>query len=588
MVLIVGLHWEKPQSLRRIARAATTASAVMSAYVLIQSTGTDWLPWAIYRAGRLGVKPIGTMGNSNFAGGYLGMCLPLFLYMTLTTTRLISRRILQALLVVDLLALWLTQARGGLVAAALGLATVGILYRDRFPRWTKTSVVVVGILGGLVVALAVWHPQAKPIPSVLSRPAILSSHNLTDRVRYWAAAWKIFLHHPVTGTGPDTYYMQYPLNRLPADAAQLGLTVTDKPHNIYFEYAANSGILGLFSYLGLVGLAIRYAFVRSKVIPEPERFLLVSFLGFLIAYLTQGFFSIDLPPLAAMGWVAIGGVAVLADPLITAAREKLEGQKRKSPNWKKAKTNKRMTEAELANRYHSVGGVPPAVHTISFVLVLGVLALGLRPLRADVKIKTAQDSLAKGRLELALSQAKSAIRLNPLDPVYRRVTGDILIRQARSAQDPQQRENRYRQAAKLFESSLKAQPGDPLGYVSSANMLSEWAAFDPRRFSQADAEWRALIAHDPVDWEPHSRYAKFLVSWADTKADTRARERAVRELLIVAAKRPPATDTWIRLGRAYLSLGDLDRARGALQTAQRIGPGNQEVRDLMAELDQHS
>src|SRR5438270_12667058 len=53
----------------------------------------------------------------------------------------------------------------------------------------------------------------------------------------------------------------------------------------------------------------------------PQRMLLLAFLAGTAAYLAQSIVSIDVPPLAASGWVGLAGLAALADPRIVAARE---------------------------------------------------------------------------------------------------------------------------------------------------------------------------------------------------------------------------------------------------------------------------
>src|SRR5207237_399606 len=65
------------------ARAATLAQLLPAGYVLIQKAGLDWIPWR--DSNNLPPTfPVGTMGNSNFAGGYLAVAAPLFAYVVLS------------------------------------------------------------------------------------------------------------------------------------------------------------------------------------------------------------------------------------------------------------------------------------------------------------------------------------------------------------------------------------------------------------------------------------------------------------------------------------------------------------------------
>ncbi|MGH9282685.1 MAG: O-antigen ligase family protein, partial [Acidimicrobiales bacterium] len=320
-MVIVGLYWRHPDAVGQLAWAVTAGTAVLVGYVLIQAAGLDWMGWTDPETGQPPSYPGGTIGNSNFAGGYLAIALPLVLYTALAPS---SRRVRTALLAVfglTALALWCTQTRGGMAGAAAATTTLALLYRHRIPRWLRRA--AAGGLAALALAtvLAVWHPGTDEPPGPLSTLHVFSSNTLSLRVNYWYAAGQIFADHPVLGTGPDTFFDHYTSHRLPEDGRQHGGVVPQKPHNIFFEYAANAGAAGLLTYLAMVGVALRAGWRRARRLAGRQRLLVACFVASLVAYLVQGFFSIDVPPLALMGWVCLGALAVLADPKLTAARQ---------------------------------------------------------------------------------------------------------------------------------------------------------------------------------------------------------------------------------------------------------------------------
>ncbi|MGI8426531.1 MAG: O-antigen ligase family protein [Actinomycetota bacterium] len=580
MLVIVGLHWERPEGLRRIVRALTAGSILTSVYVLIQASGTDWLPWA-----SKGAKPIGTMGNSNFSGGYLGICVPLVLYMALTTKQVLLRRFLQVAFVANLAAVWFAQARGGIVAATLGLATMAFAYRDRLPKWLKISAVTGALLVALLLALALWHPGSDKPPGFVAKAQVFDSKTLRDRTWYWAAAWNIFVDHPIVGAGPDTYYREYTKYRLPADGAELGLTITDKPHNIYFEYAASSGIIGLSAYLGLVGLAVFYGHRRSRHAEEPERLLLVAFLGSLVAYLSQGFFSIDVPPVAVMGWIALGGVAVLADPLLLKSRKSL--QSAKQPKWIAKRTKNRPRVQTSSARAVADGESSPMwLYAAAGVASAALLLTGLRPMIADVYAKSAEAKLRRGRTQAATTDASRATTLNPLEGNYLTLAADFAQQAERSSQKLGDKKRQLLRAIDGYERALQVKPGDPLASVAAASTHTELSKLDKGHFAVADAVWRRVVAMDPTDWAVHNQYARFLDLWAESTGEPSHRAKAVEQLIFVTRMRPKDIGHWMNLGQNYLSLGRIEKAKVAVRHALKIDPTSQPARDLLADLEQ--
>ena len=245
-------------------------------------------------------------------------------------------------------------------------------------------------MGVLLAVVVVVHPGMKQAPGLFSKAGAFSpfrTGTFQDRSYYWITGLRIFRHHPILGTGPDTYYANYPRFRLPADGAKLGLTITDKPHNIFVEYASNSGILGLGSYLALLGLTLWYGYRRIRDLQGTTRLLLAAFMTTLVAYMVNGFFSIDVPPIAVMGWVALAGIATLADPGAVVARERIEAARQAAPRYRTKKKKVPGTKAAPApyggTRVVRQSPLRWPVHAAAAVLAVVLVILGVRPFWAD-------------------------------------------------------------------------------------------------------------------------------------------------------------------------------------------------------------
>jgi O-antigen ligase len=106
------------------------------------------------------------------------------------------------------------------------------------------------------------------------------------------AALNVFADHPVLGVGPGRYQTDYSQ----AYANELGMrhfTTPRRAHNLYFEVAADTGILGLVTFLGVVGSTLvgLWRVRRRWMERRPEYAHLATALFLAVAgYMLSGFF----------------------------------------------------------------------------------------------------------------------------------------------------------------------------------------------------------------------------------------------------------------------------------------------------------
>lgn len=585
---IVGVYWERPGDLKEVARASAAASVLMAAYVLIQAAGLDWIEWRDASGGPPEF-PVGTMGNSNFAGAYLGIAVPFLVYAAAAAKRDIVRTMLIVVAGLDLLSLWLTQTRGGMIAAAAGLGLMAFLYRELLPRWVRLGALAGAAATVLVAAVLLADVGSARTRGPLARIETLRTGTFVIRTYYWGTAWRIFADNAVLGTGLETYYANYPRYRLAKDGAELGLTITDKPHNIYLEYAANSGILGLGAYLALVGWGLALGYRRCRRLPPKERLLPAAFTAVLAGYLAQGFFSIDVPPLAVMGWVGLAGVVAFCDPRVLAARERMLARSAEG----KARARNRKRKGERSSRESALRAARsgPTLWPVHAVLLAGATALvvvGVRPLLADAKAKAGQTSdISKRPPEEVVARYEEAIRLHRLEPAYRTLAGSIAERQASDAKDSAAKQRLLARALGRYREAYALQPGNVFYMMNIARIHTTWGeSVDPARFAEADRWWKRAADHDPTDWDVQNRYALMLNSWANAvRGDPAIRRRSAEQLEKVTRIRPEFVPAWINLGKIYRVLGEPVRAEAALRRALALEPRNEEARNLLAEIE---
>ncbi|GAC1362010.1 MAG: hypothetical protein NVSMB32_01860 [Actinomycetota bacterium] len=564
-VVMVGLYWERPADLKEIPRGIAIASFVVTLDILMQKLGLDWIPWrsATYRPS----FPVGTFGNSNFAGGFLAVAAPLFLYVVLSTRSRAWKWLLAGAFALDLLALWFTQTRGAFIGVGLAAAALALLAQDRLPRWLRRLAVVGFLAAGVVFILVVFHPGMRQAPSVFAAAGAFSpfrTGTFQDRSYYWIAALRIFRHHPLLGTGPDTYAANYTRFRLAQDGAKLGLILTDKPHNIFFEYAANSGVIGLGAYLSLLGSALVYGYRRVHQLEGNTRLLLMMFLASLVTYMGQGFFSIDLPTIAVMGWVALAGIAILADPGALAARSRLE-------------LSVEAGEAPPRKTHRLLGA------TVVVAALLAVV-LGVRPFWADRLAHSAQllQDIPAVRPDQASAAFQHAAAFLPIEPSYQSMAGNVYEAAGDKATDAGAKSNAYRLALERYRQAMLLQPHNIFYVMNLARVHTSWGASDASHYPIADELWHRALQEDPTDWQVHEFYALMLYSWADSDPANQTRRAAsAQQFATVVTMRPSDLAAWVNLVRLYRALGEPAQAEHALAVARELGPTNSEVLALV-------
>jgi len=183
-----------------------------------------------------------TFYRTNDLAGYLLLLVPLSLHLFLQA-RQASWRLYYGLAFSILgSSLALTQSRTSWLAGALALALVLYFQREnlRQPVYRWSALAVLGLLavGFWLSAETLW-PR---LQSVLSGQ-ILQENSALWRKELLVGAWDIFLAHPWTGTGPNTY-----ATALPAYQQSPGY-YSINPHNYYLQALAETGLVGFVAFL---------------------------------------------------------------------------------------------------------------------------------------------------------------------------------------------------------------------------------------------------------------------------------------------------------------------------------------------------
>lgn len=189
-----------------------------------------------FRTLRYGGYPFGPYVNRNHFAGFAELLVPVAL-VPLMLGKVRRERLFLVVLfaIVPIIALVLSASRGGIVSLAAELAILFLLLLVRRVRGRYA------LAGGMIVLCAAGAVSWIGVERVLER--FSGGHSLDiasgKRASMREDTWRIFLDHPLIGTGMGTLQQVFPPYETLYDSK-----VVNHAHNDYLEVLAESGVLG--------------------------------------------------------------------------------------------------------------------------------------------------------------------------------------------------------------------------------------------------------------------------------------------------------------------------------------------------------
>jgi O-antigen ligase len=246
----------------RLLQATAIGGLAIASMALAEASGApvvaSWLA-AVHD----GTLPIGdvprvesTLSHPNEAAMLLELSLPLLVAWAWTASPR-WRLVLAVASFGMLLAIVLTFSRAGIVAALMALGALGglaVLHHER------RRLVPLG-MAALVVPLALlWTAFSDPgLDRRLTAGIDESSSIQPARTEFWSVAVDMLRDHPWLGVGPDNFRWEF-AEYSGVQADNLGIHA----HNQYLETLADTGVLGLASFLWVVVALLRVAVERVR------------------------------------------------------------------------------------------------------------------------------------------------------------------------------------------------------------------------------------------------------------------------------------------------------------------------------------
>jgi O-antigen ligase len=207
-----------------------------------------------FRELRYGGIPFGPFVNRNHFAGFVELVAPLGLSVLFLRAEHRDQIPLVAVLALPPIgALFLAASRGGIMSFLLefGLVLVMVFLRHRGRNQLVAAIVVVLLMGGLVAWLGVGP--------ALDRFSKYQKLEVTEgrRIEMSRDTWRIFLDHPIAGTGLGTLQDVFPQYESLYDG-----NMVLHSHNDYFEALAETGLIGGICGALFLVLLFRESWVR--------------------------------------------------------------------------------------------------------------------------------------------------------------------------------------------------------------------------------------------------------------------------------------------------------------------------------------
>jgi O-antigen ligase len=297
-------------ALFRVIVASTVPALVYGAiqfydFVIDKGSNLDFVPWhnAFHNV-------FASFGNPNHFGGFLVTVLPLGVVTAVTAKRRSLRIALWVWVVAVVVLLLQTAARGAWLGGLAGTAVlvVGLLPQLQTRARSASLVAAVAVVAAVVlVAGGSRFLGAKASALFKSGPG----SSVSQRYGYWSSALRLARHHPLVGTGPDTFAVTYARYQDVTLAKTLGPGYfVNGAHNIFLSWLANEGVPGFILIVALLAFAVAWG-VRAwrsfqigtppvqdsaDLAPDPDenrRFLVVALIAGLVAYFVQALFDVE-------------------------------------------------------------------------------------------------------------------------------------------------------------------------------------------------------------------------------------------------------------------------------------------------------
>ena len=510
-----------------------------------------------------------TFGQPNWLAAYAVMLIPVgLIHLALHTFSSKRSQWFVATTVISLFAsLLFTKSRSGILGMALGFAILGggILFW-RWQKKTSSSHKTPGTIWKISVAVmlvfALWFgtPYSPSMSALLTQSHATQETEVTPptnrldeggtdsgeiRKIVWLGALKVWQRYPIFGSGVETFAYSYYKDR-PASHNLVSEWdfLYNKAHNEFLNFLATTGIVGLVTYVGMLGSFVALPFLKSR-----SKELSLAVAASVVGLSVSNFFGFSTVTVAFLMFVF---------PMMIVVNDKKE------------------------NLALSLGEKIPKISLgiITVVTLLGIMSVW-RMWQADYLLSQAKQLGQSGDLTAAVPVLQNAISLSNNDTVfYDELALDYARLSVALALDHQATSagKIASEALRTTDDMLLLNPVHPLLYKTKLRVLLSLAQLDPKVLDEAKQTVLQGIELAPTD--PKFRYNLGLLEEALGNP-----EAAKEAYLQTIALKPNYEE-------ARLTLAELYEAENATPEAvlqyryilEKIQPANTKAQDALQKI----
>ncbi|MBI1863654.1 O-antigen ligase family protein [Candidatus Woesebacteria bacterium] len=189
-----------------------------------------------------------------------------------------------------------TKSRSGFLGFFVESLIFAILTLKNYPK--KLIVIAFSVFLTFISFGSPWTPsisqfldkkpktQETVLPTVTSQLEAGGTESGDIRKIVWKGALSVFTHYPIFGTGVETFaYSYYQFRPIEHNLTSEWDFLYNKAHNEYLNYMANSGILGISSYLAIILFSI-FVFLKNR-----KNIFSIALLSGFVSLLISNFFG---------------------------------------------------------------------------------------------------------------------------------------------------------------------------------------------------------------------------------------------------------------------------------------------------------
>lgn len=516
------------------ARWLVIAGAIAGGYSVAQYLGVDLFQWAQQFGGEVSVTS--TLGNTNFSGGFLAICLPISVAIWMGEPSL--GKVWTIVLITG--GLLVSFSQGAWVAAVGGILFAGGLhFSDRIRMIRFFGAVLAGLL-----ALGSLGYVVKGIVEASDQAA---ADTVQLRSWWWESAIEMTFDHPIVGHGPNSFAVDSWGYRSPEESASLGFDYTNDPHSGYLAMLTGAGVIGLGGLLVVLGWGLRRAWSGGGDL------MTAAAGGAIVAYATDILTTVDELALRSTLWVCLGILVSAslpiqdAPPLLATSKRGKRSQPKSTPLLRPAAV------AGVA-----VAGFMLAGYGVALVVADAEVKSGIRAFR------TGEVSDARGSFDMAISIWPSSS--------YKHSYAFFLGELAGSRKD-----GRLIEASSEMYSYLENFP-DVAGLRDAGRTFFTFSRFRRSWLATSAEHYERAITIDPYNYT-------LTIEGTPVLLEAERYEQIVTLVApVIEVLGEKAPSLWTALARSYFELGNEEQARAALDQALALMPEDPATLQLADEM----